>query len=96
MRLFDRTGFRCTSPLCRARTGLHAHHVVWRSRGGSDDDHNLSPYCAGCHRLIHVGDLEVTGRAPDDLVHRVGVLPDGSARETWIDGMLVESVEVAA
>jgi glutamate-1-semialdehyde aminotransferase len=37
------------------RKWLHKHHIVPRSRGGSDDSHNLKSICANCHEDIHDG-----------------------------------------
>ena len=39
----------CQVPGC-SRRAVHAHHVVPRSRGGSDDPSNLVALCA-CHHL---------------------------------------------
>ncbi len=63
---------RCQTPGC-SRRAVHSHHVVPRSRGGSDDPENLVALCA-CHHLrgIHGGYMRVWGRAPDDLVWEVG------------------------
>lgn len=40
---------------CRAcgKPGAHAHHIVYRSHGGSDEPGNLIWACVACHRLIH-------------------------------------------
>lgn len=47
---------------CRAcgQPGTHAHHLVYRSHGGSDEPRNLIWTCAACHRLIHAKVLLVT------------------------------------
>ncbi len=66
----------CQVPGC-SRRAVHAHHVVPRSRGGSDDPSNLVALCA-CHHLrgIHGGYLHVSGSAPDELVWELrGGLP---------------------
>jgi 5-methylcytosine-specific restriction endonuclease McrA len=70
---------RCRVPGC-SRRAVHAHHIVSRSRGGSDTAENLVALC-GCHHLrgIHGGYIHVRGRAPDDLVWEVGGSP-------WRDG----------
>jgi hypothetical protein len=55
---------------------LHAHHIEFRSRGGSDDLGNLTSLCPMHHLLgVHGGHLRVTGTAPDRLVWLV---TDGS------------------
>jgi 5-methylcytosine-specific restriction endonuclease McrA len=79
--IFARDGFRCTSPGCRSRRNLQAHHIAFRSRGGSDDPSNLTTLCAACHQFaLHTAQtLRVRGRAPHRLVWEMG-------RETGPDG----------
>jgi hypothetical protein len=68
-RVFERDGWRCTVPGCTSQRNLHAHHVVFRSAGGSDEDANLTTLCALHHqRGVHAGVIRVSGRAPDGLV----------------------------
>jgi hypothetical protein len=43
---------RCRFPGCGRRRGLEVHHLVPRSRGGSDDIANLAVVCAAHHRLL--------------------------------------------
>ncbi len=69
----------CQVPGC-SRAATHAHHVLFRSRGGGNDDTNLVGVCAGHHlHAIHAGYLRVRGRAPDDLrwelVTPLGLVP---------------------
>jgi 5-methylcytosine-specific restriction endonuclease McrA len=63
---------RCRVPGC-SRRAVHAHHIIPKSRGGTDDPENLVALCA-CHHLrgIHGGYIRVWGRAPDHLVWEVG------------------------
>ena len=66
-RVLERDGWMCTKPGC-GRPAAHAHHIVLRSQGGSDDESNLTSLCAAHHlRGIHMGRLRVTGKAPDQL-----------------------------
>jgi len=68
-RVFERDGWRCTVPGCTSYRNLHAHHVTFRSRGGSDEDANLTTLCAAHHqRGVHGGVIRITGRAPEGLV----------------------------
>lgn len=42
----------CT--ICRKKTNyLESHHIVPKSRGGSDDESNLIDICVECHGLVH-------------------------------------------
>ena len=58
---------RRSNNACEARVGLvcntegcHAHHVVLRSRGGSDEPDNLLWVCLPCHAWIHDNPSEAT------------------------------------
>jgi hypothetical protein len=60
---------RCRVPGCARRRGLEVHHLVPRSRQGSDDISNLAAVCPAHHRLL----------VPHGLLALVGNpnLPDG-------------------
>ncbi len=45
----------CRWPGCTRRRFLHAHHVVWWSRGGKTVLSNLVTVCTAHHRLVHEG-----------------------------------------
>jgi hypothetical protein len=66
-RVRERDQGNCQVPGC-SHAAVHAHHVEFRSRGGSDDLDNLVAMC-GFHHLrgVHGGYLRVVGRAPDAL-----------------------------
>ena len=70
-RALERDKWRCTVPGC-SRMALHAHHIEFRSRGGTDELENLTSLCPMHHLLgVHGGHLRVTGIAPDRLVWEV-------------------------
>ncbi len=57
----------CQVPGC-SRQAAHAHHIAYRSHGGSDDPENQVGLCAFHHlRCVHGGFLAVHGQAPDWL-----------------------------
>jgi len=56
-----RDGRVCSNPLCRRRTGLHAHHIQFRSHGGRTELWNEKIVCQICHSLLHQGLLEIEG-----------------------------------
>ena len=61
----------CTVPWC-SKAADHAHHIDFRSHGGSDDLSNLTSLCATHHlQGVHKGRIRVTGTAPDQLVWEV-------------------------
>ena len=67
--IMQRDGWRCTVPGCTSYRNLHAHHVVFRSAGGSDAEENLTTLCAAHHqRGVHGGGpVRISGRAPAEL-----------------------------
>ena len=74
----ERDRYVCQNPRCRRRSLRNqAHHVVFRSLGGSDDPSNGLCVCRACHlRGIHTGAFQVFFEG-DDLVWRY---PDGVVR----------------
>jgi HNH endonuclease len=68
-----RDGWRCMTPACTCRRGLEVHHIVYRSRGGSEELSNKILLCAWCHRFGEHGNfLCVRGKAPDQIFWRLG------------------------
>ena len=39
---------------------LEVHHIIFRSKGGTDDERNLITLCEKCHKMIHDGILVLT------------------------------------
>jgi hypothetical protein len=74
---------RLQVPGC-SRAAAHAHHVVFRSAGGSDDDSNLVSLCAAHHlHGVHAGHVHVSGRAPDALTWELGRGYDGAPLQVF-------------
>jgi 5-methylcytosine-specific restriction endonuclease McrA len=44
---------RCRTPGCHHTRFLEVHHIVPRSRGGTNEAANLITLCSACHRLWH-------------------------------------------
>ncbi|HZX95713.1 MAG TPA: HNH endonuclease signature motif containing protein [Myxococcales bacterium] len=62
----------CRVPGC-SRAAAHAHHIVFRSRGGADEAPNLVSLCAAHHlHGVHRGWVRVEGEAPGALRWRLG------------------------
>jgi hypothetical protein len=74
-RVLERDEHRCSIPGCSQRRGLEVHHVVWRSRGGSDHMDNREVVCHGHHKAIHAGLIRVRGKAPHGLIYELGCEP---------------------
>ena len=73
MEILERDSYQCSYPGCGARSGLHPHHIEFRSRFGKktraerDAPSNQVTACALHHRMLHAGVISVKGRAPDQL-----------------------------
>jgi hypothetical protein len=73
----------CQVPGC-SRAAAHAHHVLFRSLGGGDDEENLVALCAAHHlHGVHLGWVRVFGRAPDRLTWQLGVRADAPPLEVF-------------
>jgi hypothetical protein len=74
-RVLERDRGECQVPGC-SRAAVHAHHVVFRSRGGADAPRNLVSLCAAHHlHGIHAGYLQVRGEAPHALAWALAAPP---------------------
>jgi 5-methylcytosine-specific restriction endonuclease McrA len=69
-RVLARDRHRCATPGCGSARFLEVHHVVPRSRGGTNDAANLVTLCSRCHGYVH--EREAAGLAPDGI-ERVGL-----------------------
>ena len=49
--VYTRDNFKCRH--CGWRNGIHAHHLVYKSKGGQDDINNLITLCFVCHEAVH-------------------------------------------
>ena len=93
-RIFERDGWRCRVPGCSSRRNLHAHHVIYRSHGGCDDDDNLAVLCATHHQQgIHAGRLRCHGSADGFLRWELGVGAGGPPVLTAVEDVLLAGGE---
>jgi len=88
--IYQRDRYRCTSPVC-SRTDVTPHHIVFRSRGGGEEDDNLTSLCVICHlEILHGGRMTAeppasrvrwtigrVGRVGGSIDRRVGGLAEG-------------------
>lgn len=56
-------GRRCDPNALGMLERAERHHIVYRSAGGEDIDHNVVTLCAFCHAEQHAGRLDVRGNA---------------------------------
>ncbi len=48
-----------TCQCCKTKKGtLNVHHIIYRSKGGSDEAENLITLCEYCHKKLHDGKLK--------------------------------------
>lgn len=50
-----RDGYKCQHPRCKSTSNLQAHHIIFRSRGGSHTPSNGITLCQKCHQQLHDG-----------------------------------------
>src|SRR5688572_11401876 len=62
--VMTRDNFICRVPGCRSMRFLDVHHIVFKSRYGSNKASNLVTLCSGHHQQLHDGKLAVSGTAP--------------------------------
>jgi hypothetical protein len=85
--IFERDGWRCLVPGCTSMRNLQAHHIRFRSAGGTDDCENVVTLCAFHHlRGVHAGRIRISGRAPDRLRFAIGLRPDGPPLAVYRSG----------
>ena len=49
--VYARDGYRCA--LCDSTKTIQIHHLIKRSQGGSNHEHNLITLCSDCHAAAH-------------------------------------------
>ena len=77
---------------CTARAALNGHHIVFRSRGGSDEEENGTGPCTPCHIPgIHGSPptIRVYGRAPYHLTWEIGCRPGHPPLLRFVNGVKV-------
>jgi len=74
--IFARDGWRCAVPACTSRRNLHDHHLLFRSRGGGNENDNRVTVCVWHHlHGIHRGRVRAWGQAPACVHWELGVEP---------------------
>jgi len=72
-RVLKRDRGKCQVPVC-SKAGAHAHHMQYRSAGGSDGERNRISLCAPHHlRGVHMGRVRVRLVSPGLLRWELGV-----------------------
>ena len=59
--VLHRDDYKCQK--CRAKNcALHVHHIIFRSKGGTDSPENLITLCKICHDNLHQGKFEIKAK----------------------------------
>lgn len=72
--VLHRDGYQCQ--MCKTKNGkLHVHHIVFRSKGGTNSPDNLIVLCKSCHEKLHNGEFEIKGmRSKTKHATEVGIV----------------------
>ena len=70
--VLNRDGYKCH--ICKTKkqgVRLDVHHIIFRSKGGSDEQENLITLCHNCHTKLHNGEvkLNLKGKSKGSLNH---------------------------
>ncbi|MGV8122482.1 MAG: HNH endonuclease [Candidatus Xenobiia bacterium LiM19] len=67
--ILKRDHFQCQVPGCKCRRNLQVHHIVWRSKGGGEEESNKITLCKVHHKhILHdLMALKIEGTAPHNL-----------------------------
>ena len=58
--VLHRDGYQCQK--CKTKKEkMHVHHIVFRSKGGTNAPNNLIALCSDCHKKLHAGEFEIKG-----------------------------------
>ncbi|MGV8125302.1 MAG: hypothetical protein AB2L14_36600 [Candidatus Xenobiia bacterium LiM19] len=94
-KVLERDGYKCQVPGCSNRRNIHAHHLKFRSRGGSDAIQNQICLCVSHHLwILHIlHGLKIEGTAPDELIFTFGPCssPEGQPFMIYSSGRKVLS-----
>jgi hypothetical protein len=83
--IFARDGWRCSVPGCSSRCNLHDHHLLYRSRGGGNEQTNRVAACAAHHlHGIHPGTIRAWGTAPRDVHWELGLRSGAAPLLTYV------------
>lgn len=57
---------KCVVPGCK-ESGIHKHHIQYRSRGGKWRSANVCSLCVKHHQLVHASLIQIAGNADEHL-----------------------------
>jgi RRXRR protein/HNH endonuclease len=63
---------------------LHCHHIIWRSKNGTDTPDNLVCLCETCHDALHRGEFELSSKKSETKhATEVGVIKSQLKKCNW-------------
>lgn len=85
--VYWRDGYECQH--CKGKSKdkrLHAHHIVFRSNGGTDAPDNLIALCETCHGKLHSGEFLIKPKKVISTKHatEVSIVKSALKRSGWI------------
>lgn len=83
--VLHRDGYTCQH--CRGKSKdsrLHCHHIVFRSKQGSDTPENLITLCETCHTALHSGEFKLSGRRSNTKhATEIGIVKSQIKKSGW-------------
>lgn len=87
--VLNRDGYQCQN--CKKKNRkLHVHHIVFKSKGGTDSPDNLITLCESCHDKLHCGKFKIKGiKSKTKHATEIGIVKSqlkkqfGEFRETY-------------
>lgn len=79
--VLHRDGYQCQK--CKSKKdGMHVHHIVFRSNGGTGSPNNLIVLCKPCHDKLHTGKFEIKGtRSKTKHATEIGIVKSQLRRQ---------------
>lgn len=74
--ILSRDNYKCQSKQkVKHSEKLHVHHIIFRSKGGTDTPDNLITLCEDCHKNLHAKKFELkTGKSRTKHATEVGIV----------------------
>ena len=74
--ILSRDNYKCQSKQkVKHSEKLHVHHIIFRSKGGTDTPDNLITLCEDCHKNLHAGKFGLkTGKSRTKHATEIGIV----------------------
>lgn len=82
--ILSRDNYKCQSKQkVKHSEKLHVHHIIFRSKGGTDTPENLITLCEDCHKNLHAGKFGLkTGKSRTKHATEIGIVKS-QLRNHW-------------